>query len=80
MTDCGESTGTIEDRQRNMPLCVEVEIHEGTRQVGYLSLLIENEKFGLVGEGMGLYSGFVEAKGTRIDLRKLSDILSVKEW
>ena len=78
VTDCGESSGSPDDAERDMPMCAEVEIREGGRLKGYLALLVGTRKSGLVRDGIGLYFGYLEQGGTKYDLKKLSDILWVK--
>jgi len=78
MTDCGEGTGTAADAQRDRPMCAEIEIYEATNLVGYLTLLVGTDKRGMAADNKGLYFGFIDAKGVRIELHKLSDLLTVK--
>lgn len=78
ITDCGEGTGTAIDKERDMPLCVELEIKDGPKVKGYLLLLVGTEKRGLLKDGFGLYFGYLEHRGTKYDFQRLSDVLNVK--
>lgn len=78
MTDCGEGTGTAVDSERDMPVCLEVEIKEGQETKGYLSLFVGTEKRGLSKDGCGLYFGFLEDGGRRYIFKRLSDVLGVQ--
>jgi len=53
ITDCGESTGGTSDKERDMPLCAEVEIRQGTKLVGYLALFVGTQKRGLLNDSAG---------------------------
>lgn len=77
-TDCGESTGGAADKERNMPLCVEVEIRRRAKLVGYLVLFLGIQKRGSLNEGVGLYFGYLEHQGTKFNFRKLRDILNIE--
>ncbi len=78
ITDCGESTGTSVDKERDMPMCLEVEIKEGPEIKGCLSLLIGTEKRGLFKDGYGIYFGYLEHSGNKYNFNRLSDVLRVK--
>jgi len=78
ITDCGEGTGSAADRERDMPLCAEIDVKDGTKVTGYLALLVATQKRGLLKDGMGLYFGYLEHRGTRYDFKRLSDVLEVK--
>ena len=77
ITDCGESTGTATDKERDMPLCAEVEIREGGKVVGSLNLFVATQKRGLLRGGMELYFGYLEHHGMKYDFMRLSDILKI---
>jgi len=79
ITDCGESTGSIADKERDMPLCAEVEIRKETKLIGYLALFVGTRKRGLMHDYAGVYFGYLEYRGTKYNLRKLSDLLIVKK-
>jgi hypothetical protein len=78
ITDCGEGTGSAVDKERDMPLCAEIEIKDRASVVGYLLLLVGTQTRGLSKDGMGLYFGYLEHRGTKYDLKRLSDVLKVK--
>lgn len=78
LTDCGEGTGTAADRDRDLPLCAEVELKEGSKVRGYLALFVGTQKRGLLKEEYGLYFGHLEHNGARHEFKKLSDLLKVK--
>ena len=78
VTDCGERTGSATDKERDIPLCAEVEIKKGTKLVGYLALFLGTQKRGLLNDNAGVYFGYLEHRGIKYNLRKLSDILNVE--
>ena len=78
ITDCGERTGSATDKERDIPLCAEVEIIKGTKLVGYLALFVGTQNRGLMNDSVGLYFGYMEHQGLRYNFRKLSDILNVE--
>ena len=78
ITDCGEGTGSALDKERDMPLCAEIEIMDGPKAKGYLALLVGTQKRGLLQDGIGLYFGYLEHRGTKYDFKRLSDVLEVK--
>jgi hypothetical protein len=78
ITDCGESTGSGLDKERDMPLCVEVEIRNETL-AGYLALYVGTQKSDLFNDSAGVYFGYLEHQGTKYNFRKLSDILDVEK-
>ena len=58
ITDCGEQTGDpAVDRQRDMPLCAEVELKRNDKLVGYLLLAVGTSKKGVSREQAGLFFG-----------------------
>ena len=78
ITDCGEGTGSAIDMQRDMPLCAEIDVMDGPKVTGNLVLLVGTQKRGLLKDGIGLYSGYLERRGTRYNFNRLSDVLKVK--
>jgi len=78
ITDCGESTGSETDKERDMPLCAEVEIKRGAKLVGYLALFVGTQKHGLSNDSAGVYFGYLEYQNKKYNIRKLSGILHVK--
>jgi hypothetical protein len=78
ITDCGESTGTAVDKERDMPMCIEVEIKEGPEIKGYLALFVGTKKRGLFKDGYGIYFGYLEHSGNKYIFKRLSDVLKVK--
>jgi len=78
ITDCGEGTGTVVDKERDMPMCLEVDLKEGPEIKGYLALFVGTEKRGLLRSGYGLYFGYLEHGGIRYTFRRLSDVLNVE--
>ncbi len=61
-----------------MPVCLEVEIKEGQETKGYLSLFVGTKKRGLLKDGYGLYSGYLEQGGRKYILKRLSDVFGVQ--
>lgn len=74
-TDCGEQTGDPDiDKERDMPLCVEVTLVQKNRTVGYLSLLVGTDKKGKLKNNAGLYYGFIKQGEKTINLKKLREL------
>jgi hypothetical protein len=78
ITDCGEGTGTAADKERDLPLCAEVELKEGSVLTGYLALFVGTQKRGLLKDGYGLYFGYLDHHGAKHNFKRLSDVLKVK--
>ena len=79
VTDCGEQTGDPAiDRERDMPLCVEIELKQKDRSVGYLLLFVGTEKKSKLEETAGLYYGYIRQGDKTIDLKKLREITKLK--
>ena len=77
-TDCGEGTGTTADKGRDIPICLEVILKEGSETKGYLALRVGTEKRGLSKDGRGIYFGYLEHAGERYNFQRLSDVLKVR--
>lgn len=79
VTDCGEQTGDPAiDRERDMPLCIEIELKQKDKSAGYLLLFVGTEKKGKLKEAAGLYYGYIRQGGKTIDLKKLHEITKLK--
>jgi hypothetical protein len=78
ITDCGEGTGTTSDKDRDMPLCAEVELKEGRETKGYLALFVGTQKRGLLRDSAGLYFGYLEHRETKHNFKRLGDVLKIK--
>jgi hypothetical protein len=79
ITDCGEQTGDPEiDKNRDMPMCAEIELKENGISVGYLLLMIGTQKKRKSKENAGLFYGFVTRQEKTINLRKLSDLSKMR--
>ena len=78
ITDCGEGTGTAVDKERDIPLCLEVELKEGPEIKGCLNLFVGTEKRGFLKNGHGLYFGYLEHDGKKYNFKRLGDVLKVK--
>lgn len=78
ITDCGEGTGTAIDKERDMPICLEVVLKEGPEIKGYLALFVGTERRGLFKGGYGLYFGYLQHEGNRYNFKRLRDVLKVK--
>ena len=78
ITDCGESTGNATDKNRDIPLCAEIEIRKGIKLAGHLALFIGTQKRGLLNDSAGVFFGYLEHQGMKYNFRKLSDILNVE--
>jgi len=80
VTDCGEQTGNPAiDRERDMPLCAEIELKKRDKPVGYLLLFVGTEKKGKLKEAAGLYYGYIKQGDKTINLKKLQEITKLKE-
>ena len=79
ITDCGEQTGdpTI-DKDRDVPICAEIELNDNGRSVGYLSLVIGSTKNGISKTRAKLYYGYIKRYEKRVNIRKLSDLSKLK--
>jgi len=79
VTDCGEQTGDPAiDRERDMPLCIEIELKQKDKSAGYLLLFVGTEKKGRLKEAAGLYYGYIRQGDKTIDLKKLHEITKLK--
>jgi len=75
ITDCGEQTGDpAVDRERDMPLCAEIELKQKEKTIGYLMLMVGTEKKGKPRNGAGLYFGNIRQKNETIWIRKLNEL------
>ena len=78
ITDCGEGTGTAADKERDLPLCAEVELKKGSEVKGYLALFVGTQKRGLLKKGYGLYFGYLDHHGVEQNFKRLSDVSKFK--
>ena len=78
ITDCGEGTGIAADKERDPPLCAEVELMKGSKVKGYLALFVGTQKRGLLQKGYGLYFGYLEHHGVTHTFKRLSDVAQFK--
>jgi hypothetical protein len=75
VTDCGEQTGVPEiDRKRDMPLCVEIELKEKGKSLGYLLVFVGTHKKGLLKESVALYYGYIRQGEKTVVLKNLKEI------
>lgn len=79
VTDCGEQTGVqAMDKERDMPMCAEIELKENNRSVGYILLSVGTERKGKSRTDAGLYYGEISRNGFNVRLRKLSDLKNIR--
>ena len=79
VTDCGEQTGDPKiDKERDMPLCTEIEFKKKDKSVGYLLLFVGTEKKGKMKEAAGLYYGYIKQGDKTINLKRLQEITKLK--
>ena len=79
VTDCGEQTGVPAiDKERDMPLCVEIELKHEEKVVGYLMLFVGTQKKGKLKESAGLYFGNIQQGNKTIWLKKLGELTNMK--
>ena len=79
ITDCGEETGNpVIDRERDMPLCAEIELKKRDKSVGYLLLFVGTRKKGKLKEAAGLYFGYIRQGDKTINLKSLQEITKLK--
>jgi len=79
VTDCGEQTGDPKiDKERDMPLCAEIELKKKDKSVGYLLLFVGTEKKGKMKEAAGLYYGYIKQGNKTINLKRLQEITKLK--
>ena len=75
ITDCGEQTGDPAiDKERDMPLCAEVELKQKEKTIGYLMLMVGTEKKGRLRNGAGLYFGNIKRNNETVWIKKLSEL------
>lgn len=80
ITDCGEQTGDPAiDKDRDMPMCAEIEFKKNSISVGYLLLFIGTKKKGKLKEKAGLYYGDIKRNEKTINLKKLGDLSKMKK-
>ena len=78
-TDCGEQTGVPAiDKERDMPLCVEIELLQQEKPAGCLMLFAGTEKGGRSRERAGLYFGNIQQGKKTVWLKKLGELTTVK--
>jgi hypothetical protein len=79
VTDCGEQTGDPEiDKERDMPLCAEIELKKKGNVVGYLLLFIGTKRKGKMKETSRLYYGYIRQGDKTIEVKRLQDITQLK--
>jgi hypothetical protein len=79
-TDCGEQTGVSGiDKERDIPLCVEVRLMRNNNNIGYLSFFIGTDKKGKMKKRAGLYYGFIRQKGKETGIKKLGELKKLKK-
>lgn len=79
VTGCGEQTGDPAiDKERDMPMCVEIELKENGKSVGYLLLFIGTEKKGKLKKSARLYYGYIKQNEKTVTLKTLSDLTKKK--
>ncbi len=79
ITACGEQTGNPEiDKNRDMPLCAEVELKENNKTIGYLLFFIGTENKGMIKKKACLYYGFINSNNKQITIKKLSELKNIR--
>jgi hypothetical protein len=79
VTNCGEQTGVPEiDKKRDIPLCVEIELKEKDKSVGYLLVFVGTHKKGMMKEGAALYYGYIKQGDKTVELDNLKEITEMK--
>ena len=80
ITDCGEQTGDpAVDRQRDMPLCAEVELKQDGKVVGHFLLSIGSERKGVARVYAGFFSGYVQQDKNAVTLKRLGDVIKLSK-
>jgi len=75
ITDCGEQTGDPAiDKERDMPLCAEIELKQKDKTIGYLTLMVGTEKKGKLRNDAGLYFGNIKRGNETVWIKKLSEL------
>ena len=72
VNDCGEQTGTAEDRDRDFPICVEVDAHMKDQRTIVVSVTVGTFKKGAFGKPAVFFAQLNTPHQT-IDIRQLSD-------
>jgi len=79
ITDCGEQTGDPAiDKDRDIPLCVEIELKQKEKTAGYLMLFVGTQKQGKLKEQAGLYFGNFQQGNKTVWLKKLGELSKMK--
>ena len=79
VTDCGEQTGDpAVDKERDLPLCVEIELKLKEKTAGYLMLFVGTQKKGKIKEQAGLYFGNIQQGSKTVWLKKLGELTNMK--
>jgi hypothetical protein len=79
VTDCGEQTGAPAiDKERDMPLCAEIELKLKEKAVGHLMLFVGSQTKGKLKELAKLYLGNIEQGNKTVRLKKLGDLKNMK--
>lgn len=73
VNDCGEQTGTAEDRGRDFPMCVEVDARMKDQRTIVVSVTVGTFKKGAFGKPAVFYAQLNTPHQT-IDIRHLSDL------
>jgi hypothetical protein len=79
ITDCGEQTGNPEiDKERDIPLCADIELKENSKIIGYLLFFIGTENKGVIKEKTCLYYGYINSNDRRITFKRLSELENIR--
>jgi hypothetical protein len=79
ITDCSEQTGDPAiDKDRDIPLCVEIELKQKDKTTSYLMLFDGTQKKGKIKEQAGLYFGNFHQGNNTVWQKKLGDLAKMK--
>jgi hypothetical protein len=80
VTDCGEQTGDPKiDKDRAIPLCVEIELKQKDRSIGNILLFVGSQETGRSKDHAGLFSGTIQQGNQVVWLKTLGDLNSIKK-
>jgi hypothetical protein len=74
VNDCGETTGTAVDKERDMPICVGVEAALTDRRKLMLLMAVGTQKRGLFGYPSGFHVSVIEQGERYLQINELSEL------
>ena len=75
VNDCGEQTGGEADKDRDLPICAEVQANLPDQRIVVVRILAGTFKKGIAPQDVGIYAIFIEQEGEIRNVRHLSDLV-----